>query len=95
MPRAGGKELEAGGKPSTWFPPGRLVEHIINKIYIRVLQFIPKNFMLSADEANQKRGGARKIQHTGKPRKIKTNVQTLRILQFTAKISGFVLFRQN
>ena len=22
------RELEAGGKPSTWFPPGRLVEHI-------------------------------------------------------------------
>ena len=22
-------ELEAGGKPSTWFPPGRLVELII------------------------------------------------------------------
>ena len=21
-------QLEAGGKPSTWFPPGRLVEHI-------------------------------------------------------------------
>ena len=21
-------ELDAGGKPSTWFPPGRLVEHI-------------------------------------------------------------------
>ena len=21
-------KLEAGGKPSTWFPPGRLVEHI-------------------------------------------------------------------
>ena len=20
--------LEAGGKPSTWFPPGRLVEHL-------------------------------------------------------------------
>ena len=23
-----GDILEAGGKPSTWFPPGRLVEHI-------------------------------------------------------------------
>ena len=23
------KELEAGGKPSTWFPPGKLVELII------------------------------------------------------------------
>ena len=22
-------KLDAGGKPSTWFPPGRLVEHII------------------------------------------------------------------
>ena len=22
-------KLEAGGKPSTWFPPGRLVEHIV------------------------------------------------------------------
>ena len=22
-------ELEAGGKPSTWFPPGGLVEHIL------------------------------------------------------------------
>ena len=21
-------KLDAGGKPSTWFPPGRLVEHI-------------------------------------------------------------------
>ena len=22
------EKLDAGGKPSTWFPPGRLVEHI-------------------------------------------------------------------
>ena len=24
-------KLDAGGKPSTWFPPGTLVEHINNK----------------------------------------------------------------
>ena len=24
------RELEAGGKPSTWLPPGRLVEHSTN-----------------------------------------------------------------
>ena len=24
------RELEAGGKPSTWFPPGGLVEHQIH-----------------------------------------------------------------
>ena len=27
------RRLDAGGKPSTWFPPGRLVEHI----YIEML----------------------------------------------------------
>ena len=25
-------KLEAGGKPSTWFPPGGLVEHILKNV---------------------------------------------------------------
>ena len=40
------KELEAGGKPSTWLPPGRLVEHktikciVITKSKFKIICFI-------------------------------------------------------
>ena len=52
-------KLDAGGKPSTWFPPGRLVEHIqiiiSCEIYFSLsyyVNLININFYLSADAAN-------------------------------------------
>ena len=46
-------ELEAGGKPSTWFPPGGLVEHILkNGASLTCMKIMPARNLTQANQIN-------------------------------------------